>query len=52
MHIARYGFDPRAPDDAADVRRAALVVGWCGMRGIVTLAAALRAAGRDFPIAT
>ena len=44
------------PDDAVALSpRGAAVVGWCGMRGTVTLAAALAlptAAGRAFPIAT
>ena len=39
MHIARYGFHPRRPTMPPTVQ-SGLLVSWCGMRGIVTLAAA------------
>jgi CPA1 family monovalent cation:H+ antiporter len=39
LAIARRGFHPRRPM-AAPTLRGGLVVAWCGMRGIVTLAAA------------
>jgi Na+/H+ antiporter len=39
-HVRRYGFHPRRPMTPPTVR-AAIVIGWSGMRGIVTLAAAL-----------
>jgi CPA1 family monovalent cation:H+ antiporter len=39
LQIARYGFHPRRPT-AAPTFRGGLVISWCGMRGIVTLAAA------------
>ena len=38
-YIARYGFHPRRPTMPPTVQ-SGLVVSWCGMRGIVTLAAA------------
>jgi CPA1 family monovalent cation:H+ antiporter len=38
-YIARYGFHPRRPMTPPTVQ-GGLVVSWCGMRGIVTLAAA------------
>jgi CPA1 family monovalent cation:H+ antiporter len=40
MYVRRYGFHPRRPMAPPTVR-GGLVVAWCGMRGIVTLAAAL-----------
>jgi CPA1 family monovalent cation:H+ antiporter len=39
MSIARHGFHPPRPMTAPTVR-SGLVISWCGMRGIVTLAAA------------
>jgi monovalent cation/hydrogen antiporter len=39
LAIARRGFNPRRPM-AAPTLRGGIVVSWCGMRGIVTLAAA------------
>jgi monovalent cation/hydrogen antiporter len=39
-HIRRYGFHPRRPMLAPTVK-SGLIVSWCGMRGIVTLVAAL-----------
>ncbi|HVV41751.1 MAG TPA: sodium:proton antiporter, partial [Nitrobacter sp.] len=39
IKIARYGFRPRRPV-AAPTLQGGLVISWCGMRGIVTLAAA------------
>jgi monovalent cation/hydrogen antiporter len=39
-HIRRYGFHPRRPMMAPTVK-SGLIVSWCGMRGIVTLVAAL-----------
>ena len=47
MHIARYGFHPRRPM-MPPTAQSGLVVSWCGMRGIVTLAAAF-ALPEDFP---
>jgi CPA1 family monovalent cation:H+ antiporter len=38
-YIARYGFHPRRPTTPPTVQ-SGLLVSWCGMRGIVTLAAA------------
>lgn len=38
--IARYGFHPRRPMMEAPSAAGGVVVSWCGMRGIVTLAAA------------
>jgi CPA1 family monovalent cation:H+ antiporter len=50
--IRRYGFHPPRPTPRPSVR-SGLVVSWSGMRGIVTLAAALalplEAAGAEFP---
>jgi Na+/H+ antiporter len=50
--LARYGFHPPRPMTRPSVR-GALLVAWCGMRGIVTLAAALALPtsidGRAFP---
>jgi CPA1 family monovalent cation:H+ antiporter len=39
LQIARYGFHPRRPT-AAPTAQGGIVISWCGMRGIVTLAAA------------
>jgi CPA1 family monovalent cation:H+ antiporter len=39
-HIRRHGFHPRRPMPAPTVK-SGLLVSWCGMRGIVTLVAAL-----------
>jgi monovalent cation/hydrogen antiporter len=39
-HIRRHGFHPRRPMVAPTVK-SGLIVSWCGMRGIVTLVAAL-----------
>src|SRR5262245_13767626 len=39
-HIRRYGFHPRRPTMPPTVK-SGLIVSWCGMRGIVTLVAAL-----------
>ena len=39
LSIARFGFHPRRPMAAPSVQ-GGIVVSWCGMRGIVTLAAA------------
>src|SRR5215813_444282 len=39
-HIRRYGFHPRRPMMAPSIK-SGLIVSWCGMRGIVTLVAAL-----------
>jgi monovalent cation/hydrogen antiporter len=50
-HVRRYGFNPPRPM-LPPTFRGAVVVGWCGMRGIVTLAAALAlpsAGGEQFP---
>jgi monovalent cation/hydrogen antiporter len=48
LHIARYGFHPPRPMMKPTVQ-SGLIVSWCGMRGIVTLAAAfaLPEAGPD-----
>jgi monovalent cation/hydrogen antiporter len=51
-HIRRHGFHPPRPMAAPTVK-SGLLVSWCGMRGIVTLAAAFAlpdgAAGASFP---
>jgi CPA1 family monovalent cation:H+ antiporter len=39
LHIARYGFHPRRPT-MPPTAQSGFLVSWCGMRGIVTLAAA------------
>lgn len=38
--ISRYGFNPRRPSLARPTFKGGILVSWCGMRGIVTLAAA------------
>jgi CPA1 family monovalent cation:H+ antiporter len=45
--ISRRGFHPRRPTPPPTAK-GAIVIGWCGMRGIVTLAAAF-ALPEDFP---
>jgi Na+/H+ antiporter len=49
LRIRRYGFHPPRPMMAPTVR-SGLIISWCGMRGIVTLAAALALPPQDvFP---
>ena len=38
--IERYGFNPRRPSIARPTLNGGILISWCGMRGIVTLAAA------------
>jgi Na+/H+ antiporter len=45
--VARFGFHPRRPMPAPSLA-SGIVISWCGMRGIVTLAAAF-ALPNDFP---
>ena len=47
-----YGYNAAPATIIAAERQGRLLISWCGMRGIVTLAAAFALAGRAFPIAT